>query len=615
MMRLHPRVPLACVLVILMTSCASVDEPRGPAEPGDAGMVVSTHRDGDDLLSAGLGLDGLRAAMPPAFADPAAPAPAELRRRAIWTNWRGIADLTPGGGFGEVYGRMPAVPGREYHALARLLGASQPHRVMVQVPDGFDAQARCLVVTASSGSRGIYGAIALAGGWGLPRGCAVAYTDKGAGSGWFDAAGGQGSRLDGTPGGAADALEFAPADAGEAALRVLIKHAHSGDNPEADWGRHVRQAAEFGLRALNLSPVQGKPYTFDNTRVIALGVSNGGGSVLRAAEIEGGWLDGVVAISPNILPGQGGRPLYDYATEAALYLPCALTDAAFDQEPNARSGGSAPAVWRARCAGLREAGLLSAANPAAQAAEALALLRRNGWTEGALRAAAVSTVLDLWRAIAVGYSAAYLRRGAEAMPCGYRYAMLDAEGRPRSPTAAERAAWWSDTAGIPPAGGVGIVDGMASGIDPAFAGLRCLRELWAASDAPDGPALHAGVEAARAALPPPDLPMIVIHGAEDGLVPERFSGGAYVDGLRGSARAPVYWQVSPAQHFDAFLALPPLAARYLPLLPYGYRAMDALWAHLTEGTALPASAEIRGRPRGVTAAGLEALTAGHLGLP
>src|SRR3546814_14704533 len=43
---------------------------------------VSNHRDNDDLLTAGLGADGLRAAVLPAFADPAPPTPAELRRRA-----------------------------------------------------------------------------------------------------------------------------------------------------------------------------------------------------------------------------------------------------------------------------------------------------------------------------------------------------------------------------------------------------------------------------------------------------------------------------------------------------------------------------------------------------
>src|SRR5690606_38747794 len=128
------------------------------------------------LLTGGLGAEGLRSATPPAFADAAAPSREELRRRAIWTNWRGIADLAPGGGYGEVYGSLQPVPGREYHALVRLPGRSQPHRVMVQLPDGFDLQARCVVVAASSGSRGVYGAIALAGAWGLPRGCAVAYT-------------------------------------------------------------------------------------------------------------------------------------------------------------------------------------------------------------------------------------------------------------------------------------------------------------------------------------------------------------------------------------------------------------------------------------------------------
>src|SRR5690606_26420618 len=122
-----------------------------------------------DLLSGGLGLEGLRHARAPAFADPERPTAEELRVRALWTQWRGIADLTPGGGYGECYGALMPVAGTEFHALRTIQGATHPHRVMVQVPDRFDARARCLVVSASSGSRGIYGAIALAGAWGLPR--------------------------------------------------------------------------------------------------------------------------------------------------------------------------------------------------------------------------------------------------------------------------------------------------------------------------------------------------------------------------------------------------------------------------------------------------------------
>ena len=74
---------------------------------------VTEHRGHDDLLTAGLGLDGLRAMAAPAFADPAHPTAAELRRRAIWGNWRGIADLSPTGGYGQAYGSVASLPGRE----------------------------------------------------------------------------------------------------------------------------------------------------------------------------------------------------------------------------------------------------------------------------------------------------------------------------------------------------------------------------------------------------------------------------------------------------------------------------------------------------------------------
>jgi len=99
---------------------------------------TSLHRGSDDLLSAGLGAAGLRNPVAPAFDAPENPSAAELRRRAIWTNWRGIADLSVGGGYDEFYGSLTAVPGREFHALALLPKAKQPIRVLVQLPDAFD---------------------------------------------------------------------------------------------------------------------------------------------------------------------------------------------------------------------------------------------------------------------------------------------------------------------------------------------------------------------------------------------------------------------------------------------------------------------------------------------
>ena len=110
-------------------------------------VSVTTHHDHDDLLSAGLGLDGLKGAPSP-FANPAKPTVQELRRRAIQTSWKGIADLGPLGGYGTIYGAVPEVPGREYQAFAKIPGAHQPHRVLVQVPDHFDLVHRCLVVKA-----------------------------------------------------------------------------------------------------------------------------------------------------------------------------------------------------------------------------------------------------------------------------------------------------------------------------------------------------------------------------------------------------------------------------------------------------------------------------------
>lgn len=577
-------------------------------------VLVSLHRDGDDLLTAGLGEGGLRSASAPPFADAAQPTAAELRRRAIWSNWRGIADLAPGGGYAEVYGALQPVPGREYHALRVLPGAAQPHRVMAQVPDHFDAAARCILVSASSGSRGIYGAIALAGAWGLPRGCAVAYTDKGAGTDYFDVDSGTGVALDGTRA-AGPELAFAPATMSGTGSRVLIKHAHSGDNPEADWGDHVKQAAQFALQVLNTAYPLQAPFTFANTRVIAVGVSNGGGAVLRAAQDPQPWLDGVVAISPNVYV-QGGRPLFDYSTEAALLAPCALAAPEMADAAFAGTGALAAASSQARCARLHERGLLDATTAAAQSQEALARLRAHGWSDGALHAAALSTAFDVWRAVASTYAAAYARSGTAAMPCGASFASLDAQAQPRATSVAERAAWWGDASGIPPGAGIALLDTLADAgdADPQFAALACLRALWDGEGALAARVIE-GIAATRAEPPRAGLPVIVVHGVEDGLIPLAFSSGPYVQLSRAAGREVRYWQIEHAQHFDAFLGFPAMATRYVPLMPYAYAALDRLWAHLGKAAALPADARITPRLRAAAATGVAPARREDFGIP
>ncbi len=596
------RTPILLLAAMALAACARVPvtaEKKAMAGDTFGAMRMTVHRDGDDLLSAGLGISGLRGAQP-TFADSERPTAGEVRRRAIYTSWRGIADLGPLGSYGEIYGAVPVVAGREYSAFATLSGASAPHRVLTQVPDLFDRDRRCVVVAASSGSRGIYGAISLAGAWGLARGCAVAYTDKGAGSGYFDVASQTGVRLDGTRGDAGgEALEFAPpagATAGSTQA-VLVKHAHSGDNPEADWGRHVLQAARFALRALDEAFPAEAPFTPDNTRIIAAGLSNGGGAVLRAAETDDGLLDGVVAIEPNIWAGQGGRALYDYTSEAALLLPCALVDASFDGVPFARANGMTPPAWRARCQTLHDEGRLAGASDAARARDALERLRGAGWTDAALASAAANVALDLARAVSVTYAAAYSRTGVGDMPCGYGFAAFDAAGRVHAPTATERSAWWSDASGIPPGAALGLVDARAGGPDPHLPGLLCLNALWTQSDTA-AEHLRGNVAKTRARLPREDLPVAIVHGVADGLVPIAFTSDPYVRWLEANGRKPMYWRVAHAQHFDAFLAFPGFGDAYVPMMPYAYAALDHLWAHVVGGVPLPVGRDIATTPRG-----------------
>ncbi|BAV97657.1 D-(-)-3-hydroxybutyrate oligomer hydrolase [Lysobacter enzymogenes] len=609
-----------------------------PAAQDSAAMYTqerqTDHRERDDLLTAGLGLDGLRAMVPPAFADAAHPSAAELRRRALWSNWRGIADLAPGGGYGELYGSLAAVPGREYSAFARVPGAHQPHRVLVQVPDGFDRDKRCIVVSASSGSRGIYGSIAVAGAWGLPKGCAVAYTDKGAGTDYFDLDAGVGVRADGTVGKPGEGeLAFLPDAQARKAGGVAFKHAHSQDNPEADWGRHVQQAARFALRALDRAFPEQAPFTWANTRVIAVGISNGGGAVLRAAELdEEPWLDAVVAGEPNVYV-RGARPLYDYTTQAALLMPCALLHKPLGAMPVAPLTGDSAQSF---CDFAAEHGLLGEAarsgDTAARAQAAYERMRGDGWSDDALRAGALSVNFDLWRAVAATYASAYGRYAPAAREAGaatnqpwvsYVYSAATPAGPDAPPTAraaseAERAAWWADASGIPPGAGVQLFGPAGASRLQAMAGLR---ELWTGqplrADA-DKAALKAagervrkGVEQTRAGAPRKGLPVVVVHGLDDGLIPPAFTSAPYVAMARKAGAQVSYWQVKNVQHFDAFLGLPALGARYLPLLPYVYAALDRVDAHLAGGAALPGDAVVETVPR----AQGQGLQAQNLALP
>jgi hydroxybutyrate-dimer hydrolase len=566
-----------------------------------AGPIRETRHEGDDdLLSAGLGLEGLRSS-PPMPADRADPTAAELRRLAIHTNWTGIADLDPKGGIGTLYGGVPRVPGREYSALAFVPGARHPHRMLAQVPDSFDLERPCLLVGAASGSRGVYGPIALVGGYGLPRGCAVVYTDKGAGTDYFDVASGTGTALDGTRDAAGSGrLAYEPEPVDTELPLVAMKHAHSGDNPEADWGRHTLQAADFGLHALGRAFPDAAPFTPQNTTVIAAAVSNGAGAVLRALEQDAhGIFAAALAVAPNIT-APGRRPLYDIATEAALLQPCLLALPEASGWPMYAANPLLPAASLARCASLARLGVVSSPLPAIASLEVRDQLQANGHEPAGLEQAAINVGFDLWRAVAAAYASAYLRTPPESMPCGFGLAMFDAAFRPREATAEERALWWATTSGIAPTGGIFLMDAGITLADPFLAGQRCLRELWT-GDTPEAEALREAIGHTMGTARLPARPVLIIHGSADGLVPPVFTSRPYVAAVREhDGRGLAYWEVERVQHFDAFLGPTDMGDFYLPLMPYAYAGLDELFEHLFNEGRAPTDRHISPPPRNGT---------------
>nr|WP_207184393.1 D-(-)-3-hydroxybutyrate oligomer hydrolase [Rubrivivax gelatinosus] len=674
----------------MLSGAAASAAPANTLPAGVRGPVTETTYDGvaDDLLTAGLGKTGLMGATP-AFADPLAPTPAELRRNAIYVNYRALVDYTAAGGMGVFYGPNIDAEGRDTLGEGKVAGREtlawhddgsgrQNVTLMVQVPDRFDPARPCIVTATSSGSRGIYGAIGTAGEWGLKRGCAVAYTDKGSGNGLHELTADRVTLRDGRVVDAAaagtEALFRAPlSDAEREALlaqapyRVAYKHAHSRQNPEADWGRHTLQAVRFAFWVLNerygkVGRDGRREATLNarNTIVIASSVSNGGGAALAAAEQDReGLIDGVAVSEPNAQPRwlhglairQGdtavatiGRPLADYFTFANLYQPCALL-------APAAGGGTAvasafwPAAFTAsaqnRCTALAAQGLLAGSTLAEQAEDALARLHAYGWTRDA-DFLHQSHYRFATNSIATTYTNAYGRFGVEDRLCGFSFANTDSAGAPAAPSATGVASIFSTGNGVPPTTGVNVVyDASAGGAkldflavspgsglaDFALDGALCQRSLVTGRDDSDRLLSGAQREAAqrvRRGITEVRLdgrlrgkPVLIVAGRSDALLPVNHTARAYYARVQaqGAADNVRYVEVTNAQHFDGFISLGAFLGydtRFIPLHVYFNRAMDAMWAHLTQGAALPPSQVVHTVPRGGSPGAAPALTAAHV---
>ena len=619
------------------------------------GQILCTTYDGntDDLLTAGLGMSGLQLGPAPGFANP--PTAAELRKRAIFNNYRALVDVSPNGGYGSLYGPnidpegnntlgAGKIAGEECLAYADGGSGRKNVTLMVQIPlnnqppaKNFDPDHPCIVTAPSSGSRGVYGAIGTAGEAGLKLGCAVAYTDKGTGMGTHDLQNDTVNLINGLRATASAAgtssnftarvtpdqlADFAP-------NRFAFKHAHSRQNPEKDWGRNVLQSIRFAFFLLNERfGDKDKRITKRNTIVIASSVSNGGGASLKAAEQDReGLIDGVAVGEPQIQPlpvqglriERGGVPvaaqaksLFNYTTIANLFQVCASQSTALAASP--LLGSIVPARAASRCAALKEAGLIGGATTGQQADQALAALRAAGWESESDLIHASHWALAT-PAIATTFANTYGRFSVLDNLCGFSFGATDAAGNSIPAPAANVAQIFANGNGIPPTGGINIINNNSLGgplldalsvspngvLDYNTPGALCLRSLVAGPRDENAERVREGIRRVRASGFLHGKPTIIVHGRADALVPVNHSSRAFV-GLnklveRGHSRVH-YYEVTNAQHFDAFLPLAGYDTRFVPMHYYFVQAVKLMYDHLKHGAPLPPSQVVHTTPRG-----------------
>ena len=655
--------------VVATASTAYAASPFNKRPEFIAGEIIATHYDavGDDLLTGGLGKSGLQAGAP-AFADAENPTDAEIRRLAIYTNYRALVPTDIGNGYGVFFGpnidsagtdtgTEGLVAGTEYLAFAGP-GESGRHNVtlMVQIPDSFDPASACIVTAPSSGSRGIYGAIGTAGEWGLKKGCAVAYTDKGTGTGAHDLQDNSvstitGQRIDAETAGKDSHFTAKLSDSQRAGFnaaypdRFAFKHAHSQLNPEKDWGENVLQSIELAFYLLNEKFGEAGPggkirntITPANTIVIASSVSNGGGASVRAAESDRkGLIDGVAVSEPNVNPryagfgiqqGNGaplyehGRSLYDYTTLLNVYQGCASA---------APQNATAPfnfAPSPAACTSLAARGLLSSGTLVDQAIEAQEIINAYGIVPEQNIVQPSHWFVNVPQSISMTYANAYGRVSVAENLCGYSLGATDAAtGAPVALPSAGEKALFSVSNGIPPTGGVSLINNQSLGgpieyrrsisastglADQNLDGALCLRSLATGEDAISGGKLEGqqrsfseqiagGIEKIRASGDLQGLPAIFVTGRNDAILPINHTSRSYF-GLNqhverdGSKLR--YYEITNAHHLDAFNVFPGFAERFVPLHHYLFEALDLMYDHLHQGTALPPSQVVHTVPRG-----------------
>ncbi|MGM0417692.1 MAG: 3-hydroxybutyrate oligomer hydrolase family protein [Thermodesulfobacteriota bacterium] len=628
----------------------------------------------DDLLSAGFGKFGLKKdafgkkdqsgnpignwEKAPVFDKTSNPAPDELRKRAIYQNYRALVDMStchPTAYYGELYGPGVGfgggeglISGEEYIALT-----DDRVTLMVQIPSSFDIDNPCIIAAPSSGSRGIYGAIATVGEWALKRGFAVAYTDKGTGIGVHNLKTDTINLVTGERCKVIDSENkanfIAVSEDHEKRKKILdefnkkhpdkiaYKHAHSGINPEKDWGKYVLQSIEFAIHILNLKySNSGKEippeFTAENTLVIASSVSNGGGASLRAAEEDNkGLINGIAVSEPNINPRyndsfaivQGSskpfkdhsKNLLDYMTFLNIYAPCACLANRLKNAPM-NYWQTVPAfndLARNRCESLKQKGLLKSEGCEEQANEALKKINEYGLLAEADTLIPSHHLINIYRSICVAYANQYGRFCVTDNLCGYSFEMPQTEENVISP---EEARLFCDQTGIFPVPPVNLINENSVGgpmedrisISPStnikdqnLDGALSLYELIDSSnESENSKRVRNGIEEVRASGNLKGLPAIIVTGRADGVIAPNHASRAYfglnkiVEGQNSNLH---YFEITNAHHLDTLNILYSSENHYYtPLHHYFIKALDLMYDHLKNGEPIPESQVIRTNP-------------------
>ena len=631
-----------------------------------SGTVDVTQVDGnsDDLLT-GAALDSDTGAVTPeAVAVDASPE--QVRRYQLGNNYKSMMDPVTPGGWGTHWGPLVIegisshtveaftgqVSGTEYQAIVDEGSGKTNVKLVVQVPSSFSTDKPCIIAGPSSGSRGVYGAAGTAGDAALKRGCAVAYTDKGTGDGVHFIGSQQVIDLDGKVVDAASAgttsaftAEFAEGFQDSTDARTATtKHAHSQQNPGKDWGLNTLQSIEFAFYALHQA-YPDQAFNPDNTTVIAASWSNGGRSVLMAAEEDSqGLIDGVVAVEPstamnqhNFTITQGERSwgtesvgwsLYDMHAFGAVYQPCANNLAANDSADLVNSAKSPE-----RCTRLQQLGLLTSDSDDLQvlAQEAQDLMNT---TAGFLpeQNLGIPAFSNLFSEITNTYGNSYGRYSISDQLCGISFASYNGGTKQFEVLSDEDKALRFLGQNMVAGGSRWIQPVNMKADDPYAAtafnstvdknldadlcffamsnyGQAKLTELGildAYKDNGDFDRVQAGIQEAVMSGDLQGKPAIIMHGRADQVVAPNHGGRAYYARNRQvDARDDVvYWEIENGHHLEmfAYLLAPNLGFyatpsnmqhRYAYIHPYFEQALNQMFTHLSDGSALAPSQVIR----------------------